>query len=110
MNDELGAEAPLSTPPEGSQPSIDGISIESVLGDVPLDLTVELGRVKMPMSRIIERLGPGSVVPLTKLTGDLLDVRVNDRLVAKAEAVAIGDRYGIRIVSVSSNADLGGAS
>ncbi|HEX4461090.1 MAG TPA: FliM/FliN family flagellar motor switch protein [Polyangia bacterium] len=75
-------------------------SFEAMLGDVPLELSVELGRVMLTLREIAGRLGPGSIIPLTTLTGDKLDVRINDRLVARGEAVAVGDRYGVRIVEI----------
>lgn len=77
-----------------------GSSFAEMLGDVPLELSVELGRVQMTLKDIAARLGPGSVIELNKLAGEALDVRVNERLVAHAEAVAVGERYGIRIVEV----------
>lgn len=77
-------------------------SFEVLLGDVPLQVTVELGRIRMSLREIAQRLGPGSVIPLSKLTGESLDIRVNDRLVARAEAIAIGERYGVRIVEIIS--------
>jgi flagellar motor switch protein FliN/FliY len=76
-------------------------ALDTMLGDVPLELTVELGRVTMNLRDLASRLGPGSVIPLSKLAGERLDVRVNDRLVARAEAVAVGERYGIRIVEIT---------
>lgn len=78
-------------------------SFDLLLGDVPVELSVELGRVVMSLKEVGARLGPGSIIPLSKLTGDKLDVRVNERLVARAEAVAIGDRYGARIVEIVRN-------
>lgn len=75
-------------------------SFEAMLGDVPLELSVELGRVMLTLREVAGRLGPGSIIPLTTLTGDKLDVRINDRLVARGEAVAVGDRYGVRIVEI----------
>ncbi|MBI4509621.1 MAG: flagellar motor switch protein FliN, partial [Deltaproteobacteria bacterium] len=69
-------------------------------GDVPLDVSVELGRVTMTLKDIAARLGPGSIIELNKLAGETLDVRINERLVAHAEAVAVGERYGIRIVEI----------
>ena len=74
--------------------------LENLLSDVPLRLTVELGRVTMSLRDVVERLGPGSVISLSKLTGEKLDVLINDRLVARGEAVAVGDRYGIRITEI----------
>jgi flagellar motor switch protein FliN len=74
--------------------------VESLLHDVPLELTVELGRVTMTVRELAARLGPGSVVALSKLTGEKLDIRVNQLLVARGEAVAVGDRYGVRITEI----------
>lgn len=79
-----------------------GAAFETLLGDVPLQVTVELGRIRLPLREVGRRLGPGSIIPLSKLTGESLDIRVNDRLVARAEAIAIGDRYGVRIVEIVS--------
>jgi flagellar motor switch protein FliN/FliY len=80
----------------------DGVapSFQVLLHDVPLELSVELGRVTLNLRELAARLGPGSVIPLNKLTGDKLDVRVNNRLVARAEAVAVGERLGVRIVEI----------
>lgn len=80
--------------------AVGGDALDDLLGDVPLELTVELGRVMLPLREVGQLLGAGSVVALSKLTGELLDVRVNDRLVARAEAVAVGDRYAARIVDI----------
>lgn len=49
------------------------------------------------------QLGPGSTIELTTTAGEPLDIRVNDRLVARGEAVAIGDSYGVRVVEVVSD-------
>ena len=79
---------------------LDPRKLESLLHDVPLELTVELGRIKLTLSELAARLGPGSIITLDKITGAPLDVRVNSRLVARAEAVAVGDRCGIRILEL----------
>jgi flagellar motor switch protein FliN len=84
---------------------IDGEALKSLLHDVPLELSVELGRVTLNLSELAARLGPGSIIPLNKTTGDKLDVRINGRLVARAEAVAVGERCGIRIVEIVSQAE-----
>lgn len=81
-------------------PLLDAKRLETLLHDVPLELTVELGRIKLTLSELAARLGPGSVITLDKVTGSPLDVRVNSRLVARAEAVAVGDRCGIRILEL----------
>ena len=80
--------------------ALDPRKLETLLHDVPLELTVELGRIKLTLSELAARLGPGSVITLDKITGAPLDVRVNSRLVARAEAVAVGDRCGIRILEL----------
>ncbi|MBP6633522.1 MAG: FliM/FliN family flagellar motor switch protein [Kofleriaceae bacterium] len=79
---------------------LDPRALEDLLSDVPLDLTVELGRITMNLSELAGRLGAGSLITLDKPTGAPLDVRVNSRLVARAEAVAVGERCGIRILEI----------
>ncbi len=74
--------------------------LETLLHDVPLELTVELGRIRLSLAELAGRLGPGSIITLDKLTGAPLDVRINSRLVARAEAVAVGDRCAIRILEI----------
>ncbi len=92
-----------TSPPEDGEsefPSQEGALIEELLHDVPLEVSVELGRVSLNLREIAARLGPGSIIPLNKMTGDKLDVRVNNRLVARAEAVAVGERCGVRIIEI----------
>jgi flagellar motor switch protein FliN len=84
---------------------MDGESLKSLLSDVPLELAVELGRITLNLGDLAARLGPGSIIPLNKTTGDKLDVRVNGRLVARAEAVAVGERCGVRIVEIVSHGE-----
>ncbi|MCX5742158.1 MAG: FliM/FliN family flagellar motor switch protein [Proteobacteria bacterium] len=86
--------------------AFDPAQLESLLHDVPLEVTVELGRVRLNLSELAARLGPGSIITLDKATGAPLDVRVNNRLVARAEAIAIGERCGIRIVEIVGSKDL----
>ncbi len=75
--------------------------------DVPVELTVEIGRRTMKIAEVLS-LGPGSILELDKAAGEPLDVRLNDRLVARGEAVVIGDRYGVRITEVfAGRADSG---
>src|SRR5579872_6633950 len=67
--------------------------------DLPVEITVELGRRRMTIGEFLE-LGPGAVLELRKLVGDPLEIRVNQRLVARGEAVAVGEMYGVRITEV----------
>lgn len=78
----------------------DGSVLETRLQDVPLELSVELGRVTLTLKEVAARLGPGSIITLTKQTGEKLDIRVNQHLIARGEAVAVGDRYGIRVTEL----------
>jgi flagellar motor switch protein FliN/FliY len=80
--------------------NFDPAALEALLHDVPLDVTVELGRIRMNLSELAAHLGPGSIITLDTPTGAPLDVRVNNRLVARAEAIAIGEKCGIRIVEL----------
>lgn len=94
---------PLKPPAIDDAATKTGAGIDLLLGDIPVELSVELGRVAMTLRDVASRLEPGAVVPLTKLTGEALDIRVNNRLVARGEAVAIGERYGVRITEVLTN-------
>ena len=69
--------------------------------DIPLQLTVELGRTKMLVKDVLQ-LNQGSVVELTKLAGEPLDVFVNSKLVARGEAVVVNEKFGIRLVDIVS--------
>jgi len=70
-----------------------------LLGDVELDVTVELGRTHMLIEDVL-RLGDGSVVELDKLAGDPVDVFVNGRLVARGEVLVLNDNFCIRISEI----------
>lgn len=85
--------------------NFDPQALESLLHDVPLEVTVELGRVRMNISELAARLGPGSIISLDTPTGAPLDVRVNNRLVARAEAIAVGEKCGIRIIELVAGKD-----
>lgn len=67
--------------------------------DVPLDITVELGRTKMIISDLL-KLGQGSVIELNKPAGDTLEILANNRLIAKGDVVVVNDKYGIRLTEV----------
>jgi flagellar motor switch protein FliN/FliY len=75
-----------------------------LLMDIPLDVTVELGRVQMLIKDVLE-LSAGSIVELERVAGEPVDLLVNGRLVAKGEVVVIEDNFGIRVTEVISPAD-----
>jgi flagellar motor switch protein FliN/FliY len=72
--------------------------------DIPLDVTVELGRVRMLIKDVLE-LASGSIVELDRVAGEPVDMLVNGRLIAKGEVVVIEDNFGIRITEIISPAD-----
>ena len=73
----------------------------SLLMDVPLQVTVELGRARMTIESLL-KLNQGSVVELNQVIGEPLDILVNNKLMAHGEAVVVKDRFAIRIVDVVS--------
>jgi len=70
-----------------------------MLLDVPLEVTVEIGRTRLAIRDLL-RLGPGSVVELQKLAGETLDVLVNGKPIARGEAVMVNDKFGVRLTDV----------
>lgn len=74
-----------------------------ILLDVPLQITVELGRASMPVKRVIE-LGRGSVIELDRVAGEPVDILVNDRLIGYGEVVVVDDKFGVRITKILANA------
>lgn len=72
-----------------------------LLLDIPLQVTVELGRTKQKVEDILE-LVPGSIVELDKLAGEPVDVLVNNKLIAKGEVVVIDENFGVRITDIIS--------
>ena len=67
--------------------------------DIPLSVTVELGRSKMLINDLLQ-LGQGSVIELTKLVGDPLEILVNDKLVARGEVVVVNEKFGVRLTDI----------
>lgn len=79
----------------------DGLEL---LLDIPLEVSVELGRVKMQIREVVD-LGAGSIVEIDKAAGEPVDVLVNGRLVARGEVVVIEDNFGVRITEILSQQD-----
>ena len=73
----------------------------SLIMDIPLKVTVELGRTKMVVSELLN-LGQGSVIELSKLAGEPMEVLVNDKLVARGEAVVVNEKFGVRLTDIIS--------
>jgi len=75
-----------------------------MLFDIPLEITVELGRTRMQIKKILE-LGPGAVVQLDKLAGEPVDILANQKLIAKGEVVVIEENFGVRITDIINPID-----
>jgi flagellar motor switch protein FliN/FliY len=88
--------APISTPLNPEQ--LSGLDL---IMDVPLRVTVELGRTRMPIRDVLD-LGKGSVVELDKLVGEPVEMLVNGKLIAKGEVVVIDENFGIRVTDIVS--------
>lgn len=91
---------------EFTQPSLKQTEARNLnmLMDIPLQVTVELGRTKRSVKDILE-LVSGSIIELDKLAGEPVDILVNSRLIAKGEVVVIDENFGVRITDILSKAD-----
>lgn len=69
--------------------------------DVPLKVSVELGRTKMAINDLLQ-LGQGSVIELDKIAGEPMEILVNDKLVAMGEVVVVNEKFGVRLTDVAS--------
>ncbi|MDY6823743.1 MAG: flagellar motor switch protein FliN [Thermodesulfobacteriota bacterium] len=77
-----------------------GTDLDMIL-DIPLELSVELGRTKMLVNELLQ-LGQGSIVELEKLAGEPLEIYINRKLVAKGEVVVVNEKFGVRLTDIIS--------
>ena len=75
-------------------------NLEFIL-DIPLQVSVELGRTRMLINDLL-KLNQGSVIELTKMAGEPLEVLVNQKLIAKGEVVVVNDKFGVRLTDIIS--------
>ena len=87
----------------GAQTKTSGLAIQSLdfILDVPLKVTVELGRSKLPIRDILQ-LAQGSVIELTKFAGEPLEILINDKLIARGEVVVVNEKFGVRLTDIIS--------
>ena len=103
MNEQAATDSASST--ESVFKSLDskdiGGSLQDIdlIMDIPVKLTVELGRTKMTIKELL-RLTQGSVVALEGLAGEPLDILINGYLIAQGEVVVVNDKYGVRITDI----------
>lgn len=115
---------PIDPVPQSSRPAPENTNVQKVeftnfsetpapaarpgtldmLYDIPLGITVELGRTEMKIRKILE-LGPGAVIQLDKLAGEPVDILANHKLIARGEVVVIEENFGVRITDIISPAD-----
>jgi flagellar motor switch protein FliN/FliY len=97
--------------------ALDGIAGEPVAGgdadlarlyDVPVELTVEIGRTRMTIGETLA-LGPGAIVSLNRLAGEPVDLLVNGTPIARGEVVVIDEEFGLRVTDVGAGVRLGEA-
>jgi flagellar motor switch protein FliN len=89
----------VNTPaPSGSAGSGSNTDIQMVM-DIPVQLSVELGRTKVPIKYILQ-LAQGSIVELDALAGEPMDVLVNGYLIAQGEVVVVNEKFGIRLTDI----------
>ena len=104
-NDKASPADSAQEPGETSAGSNSATSDTSVnmefLLDISLDITVELGRTKMLINDML-KLGQGSVIELSKLAGESLDILANQKPIARGEVVVVNDKYGVRLKEVIS--------
>lgn len=109
------AAAPAQIPEQPSVPvanvfqpltgtDIEGDSDIDLIMDIPVQLSVELGRTRLTIKNILQ-LGQGSVVELDGLAGEPMDIFVNGYLIAQGEVVVVDDKYGIRLTDIITPSD-----
>jgi flagellar motor switch protein FliN/FliY len=106
VDDESGGvlSGKSSRPFSSTQNADERINDINMVLDIPVQLSVELGRTKVPIKHILQ-LGQGSVVELDALAGEPMDVLVNGYLIAQGEVVVVNDKFGIRLTDVVTPAE-----
>lgn len=101
---EMGGDTGESAAPAKKESTPESLNKDrnlQLIMDIPLRVQVELGRTKMPVSELLN-LGQGSVIELNKLAGEPMEVLVNDKLIARGEAVVVNEKFGVRLTDIIS--------
>jgi len=101
---ELLEETSPQNIPAATQDEHDSKRDLEFLFDVPLQVSIEVGRARILLKDLLH-MGEGYVIELDKLSGEPLDLYVNSRLIARGEAVKVGDKFGIKLTEVVSQSD-----
>ncbi len=99
--EEVDDGAEEESAPAGAKKEVGNVHSLDFILDIPLKVTVELGRSKMAIKDILQ-LAQGSVVELSKFAGEPLEVLVNDKLVARGEVVVVNEKFGVRLTDIIS--------
>lgn len=101
LADKIGSDAEAAATSESPELDVTKDRNLALILDIPLRVTVELGRTKMPVNELLN-LGQGSVIELNKLAGEPMEVFVNDKLIARGEAVVVNEKFGVRLTDIIS--------
>lgn len=93
---EISEDGPMEEEPERAD-------LDIIL-DIPLELSVELGKTKMLVNDLLQ-LGQGSIVGLNKLAGEPLEIYINQKLIARGEVVVVNEKFGVRLTDIVSPQD-----
>jgi flagellar motor switch protein FliN/FliY len=72
---------------------------QDIFGNIPVDVTVVLGKTRVDLQKLLQ-LARGDVVELSKHVGDVVDIMVNNQIIAQGEVVAVGENYGVKVTKV----------
>jgi len=97
----MGGGAASGGPSAGNKQAAQTVQSLDFILDIPLKVTVELGRSKMAIREILQ-LAQGSVIELSKFAGEPLEVLVNEKLIARGEVVVVNEKFGIRLTDIIS--------
>ncbi|KGT93346.1 flagellar motor switch protein FliN [Erwinia typographi] len=100
MGEQLAAESATPAPQAARENPVVNFSEDlNLILDIPVKMTVELGRTKMTIKELLH-LSQGSVVALDGLAGEPLDILINNFLIAQGEVVVVSDKFGVRITDI----------
>ena len=91
------------TPLQAEQEDFNERELDFIL-DIPLELSVELGKSKMLVNDLLQ-LGQGSIVELNKLAGEPVEIYINHKLIARGEVVVVNEKFGVRLTDIISPMD-----
>jgi flagellar motor switch protein FliN/FliY len=100
LMEEASKISPAEEEPPKEMQAVEDFDLNLLL-DIPLEITVELGRTRIQIQELLS-LGPGSTVSLSKLEGEPVDILANEKLIARGEVVLQNKKYGIRITEITS--------